>query len=704
MNDDLLRVEFAGVELGRSTALRQSASAVLVAVSAVGVMAAIMVWLGGVLSTLIVVLSLALFVTPGLCLWRLIEPTSTVRPEFAEFCTIGAVIGLGFSTTITVLVTLACGFRPVAVAVILGAVSTGLAVVNSRRARSMPHVARPRGPIVAIGSVFVVAVSLALSISYANFAQQTERGIRFSNLHKTDLLHHMVTASELTRAIPPQNPYFSGEVLHYFWWAHVLPAFGYAVGGHSSTPRDIIVLAALTYSALAVLAILVALRTVVSDRRVLCVLMTLSVLAAGYSDVVVLARWLITSVPGHGSGGLLNYLFTDDWGGAYTGYSHGLFRSFLVEPHSTVAMALLAVQVVLIVRHGFPGMLKRIAVIQGLLLGWTLATDTFIGLLVATTWAIAGIVAIAHHPAESKRATTSFVLVGVAASPVLLMMVYLHMVEPGQKTLLLKPYTTLIALAPFYFLADYGALAVAGLAGVISAVRQGRRIAEPTRSFLVLTTVCVFAMFFVTHVEVGTQVFRKAGLVLRVPLAALAGSAIAGVIEHGRPWLRRLLLLGVAAALPSVVTDVSRISGFGPVPDQVFYVSADDAAAYEWMKRHVAREALVQELPGAIPGVVALGEHRTALGDWVHASNYQIGEPRVLERHKAIYRTLFLGRDAAMAHAIAIRYGIAYLFIGREAREKATPEALDKFATAPAYFEPVYGRGGAVIYRVRHHG
>jgi hypothetical protein len=293
-------------------------------------------------------------------------------------------------------------------------------------------------------------------------------------------------------------------------------------------------------------------------------------------------------------------------------------------------------------------------------------------------------------------------VIGLAAGPILGLMVLLQMVELGHRTLVVRPYTTLILLAPVYFLTDYGPLAATGVAALIGSLRRGRRDPDETTRFLgILAVVCLGAMFFISHVQVGTQVFRKAGLVLRLPLAILSGGVIATILEGGRPRLRCLLLIGVAIALPSVATDVGLITALGPVPDRVYHVSSEDASAYAWMKRHLAPTALVQEIPGDFPGVVALAERRTALGDWIHAANYQVGDERVGERHRDIYHKLFMGHDAGQAHEVARQYGIEYVYVGREAREKAAPEALDKFARCKAYFEDVYHRDGIAVYRVR---
>jgi hypothetical protein len=659
----------------------------------------IMLGLAGPACTASMLAALALFTVPGILLWRLAELGAGSPAPLVERLAIGAALGIGLSTTLSILCSWLWGFSPSKLALVLVALSAALFAVG----RLVPtlHASAPdeATDVGGLACVFIVAASVALIAPYAAFARRTSEGVAFSTLQKTDLLHHMVTVAEVSRGIPPANPYFSGETLHYFWWAHVLPAFAWGLSGYRSSPRDVIVLAALAYSVVTVLAVSAAFRAMYSDRRVLWVLMTLTVLAPGYTDLFVLARWLMQSLPGGGPA-IVQRLFTDDWGGAYTGYSHGFFRSFLVEPHNTLALAMVAVLMALGARYGFSSAPARVALVQGALLGWSLATDTFVGMLVAATWAIGGAVELLRGSGRRPRVLGSLAASALAAAPVLALMLLLRMVVPGERTLVVKPYLTMLLLSPVYFIADYGPLAVLGAAGLIGWFRDRREADETIRFLAVLTAVCLVAMFFVSHVQVGTQVFRKAGLLLRLPLAALAGWAVARILDARQPWLRRALAISVIVAIPTLVTDVARITGRGPVPDHVYVVSPEDVSAYDWMKEHLPSAALVQELPGEVPGVVALAQRRTALGDWVHAANYQIGEQRVGDRHRDIYRVLFLGPDAGRARDVAAKYGIEYVFVGREAREKATAAAIQKFERCPATFEPVYRQGGVVVYRV----
>jgi uncharacterized membrane protein len=106
-------------------------------------------------------------------------------------------------------------------------------------------------------------------------------------------------------------------------------------------------------------------------------------------------------------------------------------------------------------------------------------------------------------------------------------------------------------------------------------------------------------------------------------------------------------------------------------------------------------------MPAGISGIVALGERRTCLGDWVHATNYQIGTQRVSERHKDIYRTLFHGKNINNALNVVRKYGIDYIYVGVEARQRIDSDAIEKFDQSTDHFEKVYSVNGVSVYLVK---
>src|SRR5262245_49096221 len=107
-------------------------------VAATTVVLLVMLLLGGFMSTAVVLLALALFVAPGVFLWRLLQPRIGPSGALVESLVVGAVVGLGLSATITVLISLAFGFTAMSVTVGLAGSSIVLAALGRGRSVLKP--------------------------------------------------------------------------------------------------------------------------------------------------------------------------------------------------------------------------------------------------------------------------------------------------------------------------------------------------------------------------------------------------------------------------------------------------------------------------------------------------------------------------------------------------------------------------------------
>jgi hypothetical protein len=672
--------------------------------AAVFILLAIATYISGLRTVLFLICGLVVFAIPGIVLMlRIARETASLYCR-ADILIIGTVIGIGVSSTLTTLIGYFLGFN--APYLFLGLSLFSLFLMKILRVNIFDRLSLNTSDIINrnILSVFFILIASALVIPYASFGRITAKGLAFTELQETDLLGHMVTAIELSKGIPPQNPYFSGETLHYYWLAHVFPAFVLSFSGHTVQAKDVTLLTSLLYSLLFVGTLFVMIKRFYTDRLILITLMVLALFAYSYNDLFVLARWLVTILP---DGTLLKEkiwqrFFIDEWGQQYTGYSHGWFRSFLVEPHTTLALTVIQSMVIISKDHGlFPQRLLT-AFIQGALLSCSFAMDSFVGLLAILSYGIFGLYQMVYSRSKLK-ALSRLMVVGLVVLIMLSFMVVLEMIKLGHKSLVFEPYTTMLVLSPIYFLIDYGPTAVLGAIGVMLIVKQRKLFDEDMLFFLVLGGVSVLFMFFVRYPDVGTQVFRKGANVLRIPLIIFSGVALREMAR--RKWkiasLWGLLLLAMIVALPTLFTDVQQISTFGKENERTHYLKQQDYDAYVWIRDNLPSAAVIQDLPSDISSIPTFAERRTALGNWVHAGNYQIPTAKVQERHDDVYRGLFLGTDINKAANVIRKYGIRYIYIGTAAAEILDNQAMRKFDGHGEIFEKIYSQGRVAIYKVK---
>ncbi len=665
-----------------------------------------MVLIGHVTATLYMGLGFVLFAAPGILLLVRLSSTASRPYPLPAILFAGSVLGFVITSSLTTAFAYLFGFHRVGLAVLLLLVTLATLAWAYRAIRRYASAANSSGVphthrLLLLASI--LSICLALLVPYRSFGNMSPHGLAFSELHKTDLLHHMTTFIALAKGIPPQNPYFSGEPLHYYWLSHVYPASVYALSGYSLQPRDIIVLTGLVYSILFMGVLWVMLYTLFPRPIVLSQLLLLSVMAYGYNYFLPLARWILTHLTNTLTISPIpfEYLLTYDRGQHFTGYSHGWFRSFMVEPHTTFVFAIMLSVLCLSLYHGFYPRPWPQLLIQSTLIAYTVSVDTFAAVVFIAAWIALGIRQLTVSGDRLHVAKVLILVVAMVATVVLLML-GLQILTLDHRSLIISAYMKMLLFAPLYFLVDYGPTAILATIGLVTLIRSRRSLREHDYFFIYLAIVSLFFMFFVRYPDVGTQVFRKGALTLRVSLTIFAACGLMYLFRGGlrRARTRWAIIPLMALAIPTQFMDVYKISHHDPGPD-VHYVAPADLTAYNWIRTRLPENAVVQDLPIGISAIPAFAERRTALGDWVHAENYQIGTQKVMGRHQDIYRRLFHGADVDEAVFVLQKYGIQYVYVGSEALRRVSSHALQKYGASPDRLAKVYSRDGVVIYEFK---
>lgn len=541
---------------------------------------------------------------------------------------------------------------------------------------------------------FFLVLGLVLSMlaySYSNFGRLTSSGLMFKDLYSTDLLHHMSVFRHLHNGLPTANPYFSGIAWHYYWLSHFLPATVYAISGFSIEPMHIMLLTLCLNTTLFLKVLHTFLSSSFINRATVCSLLVISVLAYGYNDLYVIFKNTVSLLPADvvKSAGL-NYLIDDAYGGSFTGYSHGWFRNFLVEPHSTLALTLSFLFVTLKIHRRPDGI--RSNIFMGSLLGFILAFDAFVGVIMVA-WAFIDFIA------EQRKVSSGLrdYLPGLAAFvPVLLTLLFLFLlgvIAPGGSGLTFKPFVKMLVLSPVYFFIDFGPQMIFAVLGAFH-LNKNRELLKDYRPFLTLVAVALFFMFFVNIKDIGsTQMFRKAGMVVRLPMLVYAGIFLDNIsAQSTRLWL--MVLLCVIVAVPTPFLDIYHL-GTADAASHPSYVRHDDVEACRWIKNNLPVSAIVQDFPADTTPIFAFGERKVCLGDWEHAKSGGASPVRLKERIDKI-KQIYSNADPLIAYKMSRELKIDYLYVNQRCVELFSP-GTSKFKQSNL-FQEVYHNGEVVIY------
>ncbi len=636
-------------------------------------------------------ITLIVFALPGCLLYQLYRSGSPIQ----ETIMIGVPIGIGISSLVFAIAGWVAGVNVYYFFLVFVTASVGLSLVVAQRKHyhSDNYKLIPTNGFDKTVIYFILLISITITLSYISFGKATPSGYLYKDLYATDLLHHMSVFIQLIKGIPPTNPYYIDQPWHYYWLSHTFPAFMYELSGKTIDPKSIMLLTSLIYSILFISVLSLLVKHKFEDKKVFVVVMVIGLVAFGYNDVFILAKFLLTNVSESVVTQLhLNQLISEK-GEQYTGYSHSWFRSFLVEPHTTLALSLLFITLLLVQREGKTQTDGRRVVFKGVLLGLIFSIDAFIG-TISIIWYSFMLTYISwKNKIHVRSAIKHLILLSMPVVTVFILLVALKIIPIGESTLIIKPYVKMMLLSPIYFVIDYGPISILSIYGIYLLIKKKITLEI---QFVVLAFISMFFMFFVNLADIGsTQMFRKAGLVLRIPLLMLSGISLNYIMAKNSYKLKSILAAAIILAIPTPIIDVYKLSDWRTAKSFLTY---SDYEACKWIKSNLPENSVIQDFPSGITKLLAFAERRVALGDWEHAKSGGI-KPSALHDRFSDIKKIFESEDIELTLSLLKKYSIEYIYLSDSDIEKFKVPSL-KYDIYKERFEKIYSKNGVLIYKL----
>jgi hypothetical protein len=434
--------------------------------------------------------------------------------------------------------------------------------------------------------------------------------------------------AELSRAVPPQNIYFVGEPLHYYWLSHLWPG---SLAVVADAPAQAVLSATLPLTVtLFVAALFLVVKRFVRETRASVLAVLIALIAFSYLGWLFLA---VQIVPG------IATLLPNSSPVGYSFLSHSWFRDFLYEPHAVTAVTFALMLLFLDDASRLPtSWTYTSAVSLGLMAGGVLLSDSFLGLLMAGWLTLRCGHRVMVRPAALPGACLA--MATLAAFFVLGFM--LRMFPSGGGSLTLGVHT-MAKVAPVYYVGETGPLFIIGMMGLYRAWREkvvGRFV--PVLVLLVLA----MALSFTVHVPIEPDIaLRKALKILQVTLVVLVGFCLTRGYWKG--YVRVGMAATAAAGLVTLFTDLHQYSdlsrsGFPPPT----LVADDEMRVYRWMRKDIPPGSAFQMLDQVRPGrryhdtadwnIVGLGERRSLFANYEQPYLIQISDAALDDRLLAL--------------------------------------------------------------------
>lgn len=549
----------------------------------------------------------------------------------------------------------------------------------------------------------ILLVPLVVAAPFAHVGEELPEGKAYRAYFTADYAWRRAVVAEVAKGdVPPENPFYIGDPLHYYWLPHLATAITYR-----NTPSDLddLLLVNSIIVDVAFVAFLFGLARWFAPRPWAAALgVAGAILCTSYEGLFTLVQYWSWHVPLV----LVRDLNIDAVARWYLQGMpiDGLQRVLFYQPHHATGYAVGFLGVLAIAgrtRRYDPAAMA----IGGVLLGLSTLISSFAGLMltsVAALWEACSVLRWREWWRATAHASAAALPLALSAALVIGLQYVdtsgdLSIVRLGANPLAFHRVVevTLLSFGPVMVITAIAA----------PAFWQAR---EPRAwLFLALWVTCVGFYFWVDirdhqDVYVGWRVGHL-WFIASAALGAVAWTKIGALTKRWRVPAVVAVALAVIAALPTTVVDIYNTqdifnrqmgSGFS----YTLLLSADEQAAFAWIKANTAPNAVFQwdAWERGVEGwatMAAFAERRLAVGlpiSMVPLHKYEEGSRRSA--------WLFETSSASGAHEFAVRNGIQYVYLGGPER-KRHPGAPQRFDGAPELFEPVFRNGEIAIYRVR---
>lgn len=512
-------------------------------------------------------------------------------------------------------------------------------------------------------TVFALLVIVVLTwLPFSKIGYPVDGKYAYRAYFSSDYLKHFSVIEALNKgSLPPDNLYFKGETLHYYWLPYAVPSVLSRLAG--STAKALFAFS-FTVNFLFILMLLKLAGLIVPRRKELpplAVLLVLTPSLEGFYLWIARAHFSLRGYFETGRDYNIDGLTRWLWG---LPQIDTIFRSLLYTPQHLLSLAFLVLFLYLV------QMEKERPLVLSLCLALSLSASFFVGGIFLLSWCLYWLGREVTRFVRKKQSPMAFgkgllqyfvpavIVLGLSLALKMVTFsgggVFFKVLAPGQMIILLG--------------LNMGFLIVGGIAGLLLTRFPGRPL------YSIMLIVSLILILFVRIENFESDISLKAGLVTILLLALSLGH----LREH-RLAKKFFVPLVCLVILPGLLTLVLDIRNSADIRNRRFTstVSFEEMRMMEWIRNHIAADRTVQNYPPArtwnLSAIPAFSGHQMLVGDKMHGQIFQVGAEAYSKRIEALGRAM----AALPASQEELRgMGVDYLFWGEdEARHfKYTPD------------------------------
>jgi hypothetical protein len=548
----------------------------------------------------------------------------------------------------------------------------------------------------------LLAVLAIVARPYSQVGIDLPEGRAYRAYFTADFVWAMAVTAEVSKGdMPPRNPYYMNDSLHYYWLMHLLPAVEHRAAAGAVRLEQILLVNGLWASLMFGGFFYFFLRHFV-DRSWAAALAAIGVLLCSSFEGAERLWWTGATLDQLRS---VNIDAVGNW--FYQGMKiDGLHRALFWQPQHLIGYLL-----------GFSALLLLVEARDTSKTGLLFLVGIFLSLAMLLSSPAAAMLAAVAAAYEAirliqARAWKAFVPCAMAAAiPIgaaLLLGTVLQYVDtrsPGNPLVTFGVNSLATHRVWLTIFLNFGPVAIVSVLGAIAAAWQG----SLGRFVPVFITIVVSAAFY-TLVDVpdhgGVYVAWRASHLIFMALAALCGFAFQAWWEQGgfARWTMATLatLVGVVA-LPTVLIDIYNAQDVGNRADGPGFkwtviLTPEEVAGLDWIKQNTPLASRVQNEPFSRNRdayyVTAFAERRMSGGlptGLIPLKKYEDVSARI--------RKMYQAESAVEVHEQALGLCVDYLLVGPPERA-AYPKLSLLLENSPHLFAPAVRNGILDVYAV----
>lgn len=642
--------------------------------------------------------------SPGVPLARFLLGKNCRRDPF--FWLVALTGGYHLSSLLSILLILAVGMRPQIIfpSLLLMGIAAYILVFRHEGAKtgslSSAVPSREETSAWVLFAICTAIVQLLVMQPFLHVGLSTPGGLTYRAYFNGDLLKHVAIAGELGKGnIPPQNPYFSGENLHYYWLYYLFPAIaGSALSQRVGLDRCMLLMGWVMIP-VTILGLQQWLYRFAARTRCVLFAILIVLLAYSYEGLMVIQDLYRQHHPW--------FQFVKYNVDAATRWLigppeiDGFYRAFLYNPQHLFSLCLMIVVFVLLKEVGTSLTLRK-ACGAVFLLGGVVGYSAFLG-YAALFWIAVWLLFDFRNVTDRFIRFPFFWVFSVAATVFygVLYFKYPGMFKPRAGELLFSADRAIISYPIAILLLNFGPAFLLGIAGLFAGVwRKDRTVLAPA----ILLFITLTNIVFIYDKWGPSDVAVKLGYACFLALSATTAYLFS--LVDFKTWTARLVgILLVGLSLPALLTTAMEWYNSQDIRNKHWttFINMNDMNACLWIRDNTSSSAVFQSYPrydsvGMFTLLPSFAYRHVAVGDPMHSLIFEIN-PEEYARRKLLVDMMFSTRSAGIAYLITCGLGIDYVYTAPVKVKDVV--VLDKFKD-PDLFHPVYAKGSVQILRILH--